>query len=229
MNRFSFSSLRVRLLLLIVIAITPVFGLMLHTASEERRHFAVEAQQNLLRMVRLIASNQARHIEGARQLLATLARLPEVRNHDIAGCSALFATLLKQYPRYANLGLVEPDGDVFCSALPFPKPVNVADSAWFRQVVQNPGFAIDEYHIDHIAGKPTVNLGYSLFDETGRVQTVVFASLSLIWLNQLAAKTSLPKGTVLTVIDQDGVILVRHPDPEKWVGQTVLEVPCASS
>jgi len=225
MARLSFSSLRVRLLLLVLLAIIPALGLILYTASEQRRLAATNVQEGALRLARLASSDQGRLIDGARQLLIGLAQLREVRHHNSRACRAFFADLLKQYPLYANLGAVKPDGDVFCSALPFRGRINVADRTYFRRAVETRDFAIGEYQIGRVTGKATVNFGYPVLDQAGQVQAVVFAALDLAWLNQLAAKAQLPEGAALIAIDQNGTILAHYPDPEKWVGKSMPEAP----
>ncbi|MGH2626312.1 MAG: HAMP domain-containing protein, partial [Anaerolineales bacterium] len=164
-------------------------------------------------------------IAGARQLLATLAHLPEFRSSDSAACNTLSAKLAKQYQYYVNLGAIRPNGDLSCSALPFRGRVNVADRLYFRRALETRDFAIGEYQIGRVTKKATVNFGYPVLDEEGRVQAVAFAALDLAWLNQLVAKAELPPGSVLTVTDHKGTILVRYPDPEKWVGQSMPEAP----
>ncbi|MBI4489190.1 MAG: hypothetical protein HY694_08905, partial [Deltaproteobacteria bacterium] len=133
MTRFSFSSLRARLMLLVLLAVIPALGLVLYTAAEQRRSAAVEAQEGALRLARLASSDQEQFIEGARQLLVSLAQLPHVRQRDSGACDALFANLLKQYPLYATLGAVDAKGYPFCSAIPIRRPFSAADRAWFQR------------------------------------------------------------------------------------------------
>ncbi len=223
MTRFSFSSLRVRLLLLVLLSVVPALGVVLYQAYEERRLEKAQAQEDALRLARIAAGEQERLIEGGRQFLDLLAQLPPVRGGDRSACSGLSADLLRRYPRYANLGAIGPHGDVYCSALPFKQPVNVADRAWFQNAVRTRDFAVGEYQIGRITGKATVNFGYPVLDEAGKVQAVVFAALDLVWLSRFVAEAQLPKGLTLTVIDRNGTVLARNPDPEKWVGQPASE------
>src|SRR3990172_8119226 len=102
MTRFSFSSLRVRLLLLVLLAVLPALGLILYTASEQRRSAAEEAKNSALQLARSFSNSQDDLIEGARQLLTALAQIPSVRDGNRAECNVIFAGLLKQYPRYNN-------------------------------------------------------------------------------------------------------------------------------
>jgi PAS domain S-box-containing protein len=223
MRRWSFSSLRVRLLLLVLLAVVPALGLILYTASEQRRLAARTVQEQALRLAWTAATDHGQLTEGARQLLIALAQLPAVRGRDPAACSALFADLLKQYPRYANLAAVKPDGDTFCSALPLSGPVSAADRLYFRRAIETRDFAVGEYQIGRVTRKASINFGYPVLDEADRLQAVVVAALDLAWLNRLAAEARLPRNSTFTVIDRQGVILARYPDPEKWIGQFLPE------
>ena len=225
MARLPFSSLRGRLLLLIVLATVPALGLTLYTNLEERQRTVAQVQADALRLARVVSADHERLVEGARHLLVALARLPAVRDGDAAACTALFPDLLKQYPRYSNLGVADPGGAVFCSALPASGPITVADREYFRRASATRDFAVGEYQIGRITGRAAVNFGYPVLDDAGRPQAVVFAALDLAWLNQLAARARLPEGAALTVIDRRGTILVRYPDPAEWIGQSAPEAP----
>ena len=224
MTGLSFSSLRVRLLLLVLLAVVPALGLIIYTAAEMRRSASVEAQTNALRLAQSVASSQDDLIEGARQLLTALAQVPVVRGGQPAQCSAFLADLLAAYPLYANFGVVDSDGEIFCSGVPQKGRVNAADRGWFQLAVQTRDFAIGDYQVGRITGKAGINFGYPILVPT-EVGAVVFAALDLAWLNKLVAKAQLPSGTTLTVIDRKGTILVRHPDPDKWVGKSMPETP----
>jgi|GEM_PF-870360 len=225
MRRLPFASLRFRLLLLVVLAVVPVLGLTAYTNLELRRLAAADAKAESLRLARLAASNQQDTIKDTRQLLFALAQLPAVAEGDSVTCSALFARLLNQYPQYTQLGVIAPDGTLFCSALPINEPVNLIPRDFFQHALQTRDFAIGTYQNDAISNKATLNMGYPVLDGTGELQAVVFAALDLTWLNQLAAQAELPEGSTFTVIDRNGTILVRYPDPGMWVGQSLPEAP----
>jgi signal transduction histidine kinase len=223
-DRF-FSSLRVRLWLLVFLALIPALGLMLYTASEQRRLAAVDAQEDALRVARLASSSQERLVEGAHQLLVALAQVPEVRSGQVGECNAFLAGLLTRYPLYANFGLADVEGDFFCSALPLSSPVNIADRAFFRSVLTTGDFAVGEYQLGRVTGKPTLNFGYPLLGDAGQLHAVVVAALDLSWLTHLLAEAQLPEGAVLLVIDRTGTILARYPNPDVWVGRSGVDDP----
>jgi len=225
MSRFSFSSLRARLLLLALLAVLPALGLILYTDLEQRRLAATQAQDDALRLARLAAADQGQLLQSTHQLLTALAQLPAVRNGDPNTCTTLFTNLRRQYPVYANLGAARPNGEVFCSAASFTQPLSVAGSTWFQRVVQRRDFIIGEYQRSLVTGEFTLVLGYPVLDAADQVQAVVAAALDLGRLNQLAAQARLPAGATLIAVDRNGTIIARYPNPWQWVGKVLPAAP----
>ncbi|HET8760010.1 MAG TPA: cache domain-containing protein [Nitrospiria bacterium] len=151
--------------------------------------------------------------------------MPAVVDRDPAACAAVLGPLLDRYPLYANLGAIETNGIIRCSALPIHGPVNAADRSYFQRAMATREFAVGDYQIGRITNRASLNVGYPLLDPTGRVQTVVMAALDLGWLNRLVESASLPPGSVLTVVDRNGTVLLRQPDPGRWVGLSQAALP----
>src|SRR5262245_32907877 len=113
-----FASLRARLMLLVCLAIVPSLLLVLYLSSLERRASVAAAEADALRLAQLAAYGHARVIHGAREMLATLSELKEIRGNDAAAASAALARMLSNYRMYENLGIAAPDGNVIASAVP---------------------------------------------------------------------------------------------------------------
>src|SRR3989337_541128 len=173
------SSLRARLLLLVLLTALPVTLLWGFSALQIRQRALLDAESFVLQVARATLREYDALVEGARQLLPALAAADEVLTHDGESCSLAFAGLLAEYPQYAVLGAIGADGLVFCSALPFTPPIDASDRLYFRGAIASGGFAIGEFQIGRVTGIPTVNLGYPAIDETGRVVAVVLAALDL--------------------------------------------------
>ncbi|HEV8441179.1 MAG TPA: diguanylate cyclase [Methylomirabilota bacterium] len=220
MTRSPLSSLRYRLLLLVLLAVLPALGLIISTALEQRRQAAVGAQDDALRLARLAAGDQERLIEGARSLLIGLAQLSTVQMHNSMGCSALFAEVQRRFPLYINVGAIRPDGQVFCAARSVQGLRNLADQPFFQRAMASRDFAVSDYSRDPATSKPVLTLSYPAIDSAGSVWAVVFAELDLGWMAQLAEKAQLPAGSVITVNDVNGWVLARYPDPGDWTGKS---------
>ena len=220
-----FASLRVRLLLLMMLAVLPPFVLILYNGFEQRRAATREAEQQAHRLARLVTSSHIRLVETSRQLLTVLSHLPAVRAVDPERCNPLLAELLQQYPLYANLGVTTAEGLIMCSGLPIASPIPAGDRLWFQRAVQTKRFVVGDYQVGRITGKRTVNFSVPVLSPLGKVEAVVFAALDLDWLTRVAVTARLPAGAVLTAVDRSGTIIARYPDPEKWVGTPAADSP----
>ena len=222
-----FSGLRFRLVLLVALASLPPVLLTLHIARQDRQRQTAALRQRSHDMIQLAARKEDEMIAGTRQLLRALAESSQVQSARWGNCTKLLRTLFADYPRYANLGVIQTNGDVAASALPLAEPVNLADRSFFQRALSTRDLSIGDYQVGRITGKPSFNLGYPVFDASGQVQAVVFAALDLDWVNRsdYALQMQLPQGATWTKIDGNGTILVRYPAPEKWlVGEPLPEM-----
>jgi PAS domain S-box-containing protein len=190
-----------------------------------RQLATLRATESLLQTARLAAANQATLMGGARQLLSGLAQLPDVRTSGANGqaCSSTLAGLLRQYPQYVNLGVGQKDGTISCSAIPLTASYNISDRYFFQQVLKNRDFSIGDYQVGRQTGLPSVTFGYPVLDSSGQVQEVVFAGLNLNWLNQVMSQVQLSSSATLTILDRNGTILVRSPNPAAWIGKNLQD------
>src|SRR4051812_15286245 len=228
MSGASFSSLRVRLALVVLLAVLPALGLMLYTAAEQRRLDAVQAQTDAQRQATVVAADQSEQVVAARQLLTLLGRLPAMRAGDAAGCQALLASLLPQYPNYTNLTALRPDGAVLCSAPPAEPGLSLADRAYFQRAVATRDFAAGDFIIGRISGKPSIDFASPVYEPGGQLQMVLALGLDLTWLNGYLAQGAWPPGTILTLLDQDGTIVASYPDTT-LIGQAVRGRPATET
>lgn len=217
--RHHFANIRLRLLLIAILAVLPMVGVSLYAGYEQRRQAIDRAQDNALSIARLAASDQEQLIEGTRQLLVAISRFPAVVNHDGEECHRFLADLIEGNPAYAGLGAAKPNGDVFCTAHYSSVKINCGDRPFFQRVLETKDFVLGKYTTMRISGEPGIAAVYPALDDTGEVRAVAFASIDLTWLDGFTAQAQLPEGSTISVIDQGGTILTRYPDPDNWRGQ----------
>jgi len=218
--------LRLRLLLLVLFAVIPAIALIGSSAYHERQQAAQSAERDTTQLVRLAGREQTRLIDSTRQLLISLAQLPEIRHLASADdCSRTLARIQKQYPYYTNIGVATLDGRLLCNSRPITRAINIADRGYFRRAVESQNFSIGEYQISRVSGLSGINFGYPVLDPGGKLHAVIYAALNLSWLNELVANTELPPGSIMFVIDSGGTVLARYPDPGNWVGKGVRHAP----
>ncbi|MEX2555770.1 MAG: sensor histidine kinase [Actinomycetota bacterium] len=218
------SQLRLRLLLLVLLAVLPALLLVGISAIRNRNTLAEQVEENALRVARLSAAGHEAAIEGARQFLTALARVPEVRSGSASRCEALVRDLLVQFPDYLNFGLADlPDGELTCSAVPARSTVTVKDRAYFQRAVQTGGFAVGDFLIGRVTGQPALTFGIPVLDDRGGPRAIAFAAISLQVFEDVATKAALPEGSSVVVVDGKGTVLARVPDPLGLVGKTLPE------
>ncbi|MFC5302810.1 response regulator [Azospira restricta] len=222
-----FPRLRERLLLLVLLAVAPGFMLIAYSAWEGRAQARAGTERQTRQLAIHVTEEQSRLIAQSRLLLGILSRLPIVRDAATdPECGRTLNTIRRDNPMYGNIGVVDAEGTMLCSALGFKAGMNVADRSWFRRALDSRGFAAGDYLIGRLSGLPSLTLSLPVLDDTGTTRKVLFAALDLSWLSRLADSVPLPPGTAIAVVDSDGVILSRHPDPQReWTGRKVPYEP----
>jgi signal transduction histidine kinase/CheY-like chemotaxis protein/HAMP domain-containing protein len=226
MSRLSLSGVRARLFLLILLALLPVFVLRLFSALDDRRAAARDAKDDAFRLAQVVGQDQQQLFEQSRQLLFTFAQLAALapgRPVEPASCHRALVQIERKLSGYLDLGIVGRNGKVAC-AVAARTGRDVSGQAFFSRAMRTKQFAIGNYEARAAAGSQGISLGYPVVAR-GRVFSVMFATLDLGALNRQATETEVSPGTVFNVMDRRGTILVRSPDPQRWVGRTPSEAP----
>ena len=206
-------SIRAKLTLLVAIAVLPAFGILLYHGFEDRRHDVEIAQRRALSFVRRAADIQERTTDATRQLLASLAMLPDVKAFNAPACNTLFAAVIAANPIYANLHLLDLEGNLLASGLP-SAPTNFADRKQFREAIATRGFAAGEYVVSRTNAVPIFPFGQAVFDAQGQLRGALIIGLKLEETHKFLSTTSLPEESFLGVVDHNGIRLFRLPNQE---------------
>lgn len=211
-------NLGVSLFFIILLALSAAW-LIYFTICREDQIVAQEGKDKASSLVSQAVDNQFQLNQEAKKMVKDLAGLPEVKNKDINKCNNIFSGLLKDNPRYTNFGVLDKEGNLFCSALPFDKPINASDRLFFQRVLATRDFSIGKYQIGNITKKPTISFGFPVLSNNNEVESVVFTSLDLNWLNLYFTGLNLPTDSILLMTDYANQVLVRYPSPDNWIGR----------
>jgi signal transduction histidine kinase len=219
----NFRSLRFRSIQLVLLALLPALVLIIYGAREQRQHAAAVAENEALRLARILSASHQGLIDSTGQLLVALARVPEIKKQQRAACGELLSDLIQVYPSYSNLAVADLKGEMLCAARATGSAGNVADREWFQRAVRDQHLSIGEYQIGRVNEKDGLNLGHPVVDKRGAVAGVVFASIDLAWFSQIVSVSELPDNSTLTLYDRRGRIIAHHPEAHKWVGKPARE------
>ena len=223
MPRPFLSGLRGRLLLLVALATLPAFVLSWYTGWENRQRQLRAVASDTAALADRVAGEQEAVIDLTRQILSDLAAVPEVRAAEPQRTRAIFSILMKQYRGYASLMVLDPIGNVLVSLPTAAHPVNFSDRLWFNEALTTRRFAVGDYQVGQLTGKSIVGVAWPVIDESDRVVAVVAAGLDVAWLNQVAAAAKLPPGSVLVLVDRQGVVVARYPETAGVLGHGLPE------
>lgn len=218
-NLFNPARLRIRITLLVLLAVVPALALLFYSASSAREREANRILQNALTLAHMVQNQQQQVINSAHQLLIAISKIPDVRSTDHPSCNQTFATLLEEYKGYVSIAMVDTSGELLCTSLVPFQAANYADRLWFKEAMAKQEFVIGEYMIGKLTGKPTLTVALPLKDAEANIQSILAIGLDLIRLNQEFANQDLPPETVVDVFDQTGTIVTHYPDPEQWLGK----------
>ncbi len=216
--------LSVRLILLVVFAIAPALGLVVYTAAEQQRDAIAAAQQNALRLGRSIAFEHQRWVDEIQtDLIAAGSEINLVRQAGL--CDQYLHAIVANNDLYTSFEVVDGKGNYLCTSDSQQPSGNVQDQTWFQRAVQTKALAVGDYEIGP-DGKAGIVFAYPVFNATGgNVTSVLAMTVSLQWINDRAAEADLPADSTLTVVDSNGTVLSRYPDPGHLVGTNARNVP----
>lgn len=214
-------SLRLRLIMLVLVVAVPTSVLVI---QEIRRHQSLswrDIQSRVVEIARVSAAHQEQYFEGVRQLLIAVSRLYIELDCASKPCDAALDDLRSQFRRYANIGIVSPEGLVKAGAKPYKSGLDPADRPWLRDVMDRRQLTVGEYQIDRVTGKPVLPCLYPVLSPEGRVLAVISTSIDLEHLNDSITSIQLPVGATIVVLDRKGAVLARNPDPVRWLGRSM--------
>jgi PAS domain S-box-containing protein len=226
MNFLPAIGLRGRLILLIAAAFAAILATTVWHVVDHGADRLDNAKARLEAQTRLIAARQ-QQIKTRADALLNYLMLPELRaTLTGSGCQQFLAEQVAREPAFRQIGLVRPDGEIACSAVPPAGRVSFADRSWFRQARQSNDMVVSEVLDGRVVLDKIIVFARAMRDSAGNVVAIPYASLDLGWLQQELAAHGRLAGSQLVVIDARGTVVSVHPPEEKdLVGRELAQTP----
>ncbi|MDO9707892.1 HWE histidine kinase domain-containing protein [Paracraurococcus lichenis] len=210
--------LRARLLCLITAALLPAFAVQIDFEREARQAREAAQREEALRLVRLVAADLESVVEGARQFLSAIANLDAVATGDAEACGRTLAGLSRDVPRYTVFSVLDAAGTIDCSVVREAVGWDLSHTALVQRAQASGEFTIGNYAVGLATRKHSLHVALPLKASRHGRDGMVVAALDLAWLAQRLAEVPLPPGGSAVVVDRNGTILGRWPDPERFLG-----------
>lgn len=202
-----------KLFLLVFLSVLPALAIIVHSGLERQRQALGQAETEAMKVAHEAAMIQDRLTAETRQLLSTLAHMPEVEALDGPASDRLFRSVLEHNPVYVNIHAVDAEGMLFASALPAGK-VSLSDRRHFKEAKRSMDFSAGEYIVSRVAFEPAFPFSYPIRDAKGGFAGIVIAAVSLKRYGMLFEKADLPPGSFMGIVDHAGLRLFRAPESE---------------
>lgn len=210
-------SIRLRLVLLVLLAVLPALAIILYSGLRHHRASIQEAEEEISRLVEVMAERQEDITNGILQTLSALEYVPQVRERDGPGCSRIFKDMIEHCATYLNILAATPSGDVFASGTP-ARGVSIADRAYFQEAVRTGRFSAGEYIIGRTTAIPTIPFSYPVRDAAGETLAVLAIGMNLDSYRSLLERATLPREANLVLLDRSGVrLFALHPSMNRSI------------
>ncbi len=197
----------------------PTLLLALHFTDNRRAQEREHIQAESLILARGLAQQQGLTLRRLRNQLDTLTRFPEMLASQ--ACAQRLNSLMLVEPNYFQITVVDPKGDITCSAQPTPA-INIADRAYFQQAMQERRFVLSHVLQTRTAQRWTLVAAQPVIVDDA-VVSVIAAALDFSLTQQVLANLRLPDQSIISISDEEGRIIARWPAPERFVGQLLRE------
>ncbi len=212
-------------MVLLVAASLPLAALSVWFSVREMRSATELAGSQLRFAASLIAAHQDRTVEAAQHLLGAISAMPMMRTPERIGCEKYFEAVRGTYPIYANIGILNTEGQVVCHARGRAADFNAADRSYFQRALAERRFVMGEPIIGRATGRFSLPFAQPVFDGE-RVAAIAFAVLDLEHASEALAGSELPFGAQVIVTDRRGTVLMERPaGAGGMVGRVLAEGP----
>src|SRR5205807_2179584 len=136
------------------------------------------ALEDIFRLARLAAAQQATVIEGPRLMLGTLAEASALGGNDRRECERTLLSVLRSHPTYAGIGVFDRTGAFVCGTEP-GGGVTASSKPLLLHSLTTTAVAVTPS--DH-AGRPQFMVAHPIRRESGEIFRVVVTANRLIGL-----------------------------------------------
>ncbi|MEA2979860.1 MAG: hypothetical protein QOF09_1683 [Alphaproteobacteria bacterium] len=207
-------SIVTRIFVLMALALLMVASGVLFSGLHLRQNRFEELRADTKQLAHIAELDLGRILEGAHQLLATLAKLPADRGWDARACSVVAATANSDF-EYDHLVAVDRNGARQCTSSGSDIVGNgtlIPDRDLFDRIVATAGFSVGSYGLGRVSGNEVFRVGYPIVDESGAVIGAMYAGINLTWLNTAIDQWHLGTDAAIYITDRNGIQIARQPN-----------------
>jgi diguanylate cyclase (GGDEF)-like protein len=212
-------SIRARLIVLALLAITPLIFDRIHALEMARIHRIDRASAEVVDLARRGTESQREIISSVRALLQIIGRVYAKIPADPENCSQYLRALTGNVPWIRALSVAGTDGKIKCSTEADAIGLNISDRPHFQNALHTRDFALSDYMVNRIHQWPSLIATYPALGTDGTINGVVMAMTNLKWMGELAETAARHSGASVLLLDGAGTLVSASADQESLIGK----------
>ena len=173
-----------------------------------------------LDQAQLFAAQIDEHIGNLEHLMIGLSRAVSTRLADTSANDALLRQVKKEMPEFvAEILLFAPDGSNIGVSWNENVRNNASERAYFRRVLAGEHLAIGDVIHTRVSQQWVVTLASPVEDQNGRLRAVIAIGTRLDRFQDALRMQRLPPGSIVRVINENGIVVAQSDDGTKWIGR----------
>lgn len=217
-------SVRLRLMILAVIAVAPLLLERLYNEEFDRRERIQLAYKQATSLAKQGAVAQNEALVSARALLQAIVSARSTFNPSNDDCNMLLAETAKPIPWIKTLSVANVQGKIICSSFPEAIGLDISERKHFTAAIDSGSFFISDYFIGGRIKVPVITVSLAQRGLNGGAAAVALGLLDLSWFEQVA-KTFVPPSGFMLMIDGQGTVLAQYPNNDDLVGRDLGHHP----
>jgi diguanylate cyclase (GGDEF)-like protein/PAS domain S-box-containing protein len=215
--------IRARLMALVVATVVPLALLIGVGLWIQWRDDQADTANVALVDARLIAAQVDDQLGAFESLLTGLSRAVSTDPADTHANDAVLRQVKSEFPAYVNtIMLFSLDGNNIGSSANGAR-IYAGDRDYFRRVLAGERFAIGQPIYGRIANQLVIAIARPVEDRAGKLRAVLLVGILLDRFQDAFRVRELPPGSVMQIVNENGVVITRSVDAPRWVGRELRD------
>lgn len=194
-----------------------VFQAFLHYQSLAR-----QAKDNATFVNRFYAQEIINKIIKTEHILETVSTLASSSEEkDLLALKEFLKEYVERDPDYSAIGITDKEGNVILSTIDTQEKINLADRKYFQEARETLNLSSGNFLTSRIINQQVIVFGYPILDKNHEFNGVAFLGLKIEAVNKIMERLYLPENASITLFDENGEVIARFPEPEKWFGKNM--------
>ncbi|EJW13349.1 diguanylate cyclase [Rhodovulum sp. PH10] len=214
-----FAGIRIRLLGLILVALTPLIGTLAAALLHERGEAIDSAGRRVETLARRTAGRYREIVVEARTVLEMAALAPEVTGGSPQTCARFLDRAGENRPWADGFWVIDPSGRVVCTTTPGGLDVDLSDRPYVTRAIAEHRFVVSDFLVNRVTGVPVNVAVLPLLGPEDTVTGLVAVTLKMSWFNRLVEDLGADGKVTFWLTDAAGILMARFPERAERIGR----------